>query len=107
MKLPARGRRVRGSGAARALLKAVDVYEGETMIRAILYDTKTGETQSGDERLVNVWKSDTNKLIWVDLFGEPEAKERELLEGRFRLHRLAVQDAIRSRHPPKLERFDD
>ncbi|MDH3317598.1 MAG: magnesium/cobalt transporter CorA [Gammaproteobacteria bacterium] len=77
------------------------------MIRAILYDSKSGEMVSGDERLIEDWKGNPDKLIWVDLFEVPPEEERSLLENDFSLHPLAVQDATRDRHPPKLERFDD
>ena len=77
------------------------------MIRAMLYDPGSAETVSGDERLIELWKSDSEKVIWVDLFEVPPDEERLLLERDFNLHPLAIQDATRDRHPPKLERFDD
>lgn len=77
------------------------------MIRAMLYDTKSAETVSGDERLIEAWKGDPDKLIFLDLFEVPQEEERELLEKGFKFHPLAVQDATRDRHPPKIERFDD
>lgn len=77
------------------------------MVRAMLYDSKSGDVVSGDERLIEDWKGNPDKLIWVDLFEVPPDEERLLLENDFKLHRLAVQDAMRDRHPPKLERFDD
>lgn len=77
------------------------------MIRAMLYDPRSTETVFGDERLVELWKGDPEKIIWVDLFEIPPDEERLLLERDFNLHPLAVQDATRDRHPPKLERFDD
>ncbi len=77
------------------------------MIRAMLYDTKSVETVFGDERLVETWKDDPNKIIWVDLYEVPTEQERELLEKDFNIHPLAVQDATRDRHPPKIEHFED
>lgn len=77
------------------------------MIRAMLYDSKRGEMRSGDGRLIQAWKDNPDMRIWVDLFEAPPEEERSLLENDFSLHPLAVQDATRDRHPPKLERFDD
>ncbi len=77
------------------------------MIRTILYDTKSKQAVSGDERLIETWKDSPDKLIFVDLFEVPPEEERALLENDFNLHPLAVQDATRDRHPPKIERFDD
>jgi magnesium transporter len=77
------------------------------MIRAMLYDPRNTKTVSGDGRLIEAWKGDPEKIIWVDLFEVPPDEERLMLERDFDLHPLAVQDATRDRHPPKLERFDD
>ncbi len=44
--------------------------------------------------------------VWVDLCGLDTARERDILQGRFGVSPLAVQDAQRDRHPPKLELFD-
>lgn len=77
------------------------------MIRAMLYDLKNKKVTAGDERLVETWKNNPEKLIWLDLVDVQPDEERELLENPFRLHPLAVQDAMRDRHPPKLERFDN
>ena len=53
--------------------------EGFPMIRAMLYDTKSADLESGDERLIESWKNDPNKLIWVDLYQAPAEEERQLL----------------------------
>ncbi|MEZ5566464.1 MAG: magnesium/cobalt transporter CorA [Gammaproteobacteria bacterium] len=44
--------------------------------------------------------------LWIDLDNESAEAERELLTGQLGIHRLAVQDAQRDRHPPKVETFD-
>lgn len=77
------------------------------MIRTMLYDLQNGNTTLGDEGLIGAWKADAKKLIWLDLSDVHPEKERRLLETDFKIHPLAVQDATRDRHPPKLERFDD
>lgn len=43
---------------------------------------------------------------WLHIEDEPDAAERELLT-QAGIHPLAIQDALRKRHPPKYERFED
>ena len=45
--------------------------------------------------------------LWVDLESPDPAEEHTLLCERFGIHPLALQDARRERHPPKLEVFGD
>ncbi len=76
-------------------------------MRALLYHRSNGALTVGGEELLSVWRSDSDTLLWVD-FGEEltEPQQRRLLES-FALHPLAIQDALRQRHPPKLETFED
>ena len=76
------------------------------MIRVFLSDPDTGKSQQGGKELIADWKTSDSKLIWVDVAGEPHYSEEALL-NEFNIHPLAIQDALRPRHPPKLERFDD
>lgn len=43
---------------------------------------------------------------WVDIEGESDEVIRKVLE-HFGCHRLAIQDTLRKKHPPKLENFND
>ncbi|MES2406201.1 MAG: magnesium transporter CorA family protein [Pseudomonadota bacterium] len=75
------------------------------MIRTWLF--ASGKLTAGDEKQVEVWKAQTDSLIWVD-FGENDQFEATpLLQSTFGLHTLAIQDAQRDRHPPKIEAFDE
>lgn len=76
------------------------------MIRVFVSDPDTGELRQGGKELITEWKASDNKLIWVDIGGEPHYSEEALLNG-FGIHPLAMQDALRPRHPPKMERFED
>lgn len=76
------------------------------MIRSILFDPDTAESQLGGRELIASWKESENKIIWLDIEGESTSDDNALLR-EFGLHPLAIQDALRPRHPPKLERFDD
>ena len=77
------------------------------MIRTLLYKPDSGETQFGEEDLLEQWHADSNQLIWVDFDAEEKYRERELLKQFFDLNDLALDDCQRDRHPPKLEFFDN
>jgi magnesium transporter len=74
------------------------------MIRTLL-TTPDGRVQEGDEQLVAVWRQTPGSHIWVDMQGESQATEQRLLED-FDCHPMAIQDAHKERHPPKIEEFD-
>jgi len=77
------------------------------MIRTLLYDTVSGHLEEGGRELVKNWKQDEKKLLWLDLYDEPDEIASQLLCGELNLHPLAVQDALRDRHPPKVEAFEN
>ena len=45
--------------------------------------------------------------LWLDVSGEIDAETRSILIKRLGLSALAIQDASRERHPPKLELLDN
>ena len=75
------------------------------MIRVFLYDTQTESSQSGGQELIKLWRESPESLIWIDLLDESKEDDESLLKD-FEIHSLAIQDALRPRHPPKIERFD-
>lgn len=75
------------------------------MIRAILFDPADGRLQDGGAELIDTWDGAPSSTIWVALDGEPPEKEQDLLATRFGIHHLALTDAFRDRHPPKIEDF--
>ncbi len=76
------------------------------MIRTLLYDRDRNQVRTGGPELVSAWQQDTGSTIWLDCADEPVAAERQLLQECFGLHPLAIQDAERLRHPPKVESFE-
>ena len=76
------------------------------MIRATLYDPKLKKVQRGGIELVDAWKQTDDQIIWIDVESTSNSDDKELL-GQFDIHPLAIQDALRPRHPPKIERFKD
>ncbi|PMR71633.1 magnesium transporter CorA family protein [Halomonas heilongjiangensis] len=75
------------------------------MIRTLLATTD-GRILSGDEALIERWRQEAGSRLWIDLQGEPRETERRLLE-QFDSHPLAIDDAHRERHPPKIEEFEN
>lgn len=47
-----------------------------------------------------------NHLVWIDLVGDDADEHREFLLKQIGLDKLAVDDALRTRHPPKYEELD-
>ena len=75
------------------------------MIRAILYDPSDGMIRDGGAELIDAWDRSQATSIWVAIEDEPRSSEEALLGDRFGIHRLAILDALRDRHPPKIEPF--
>ena len=65
----------------------------------------SGELLIGGKELVDLWHKEKAATIWVDLYKNDQNEEAEWLEMTFGLHPLAIQDAQRDRHPPKIEDF--
>ncbi|XKH59529.1 magnesium transporter CorA family protein [Halomonas sediminis] len=64
-----------------------------------------GESHQGGEELIATWRDSTDAHIWIDMQGETQDSERALLEA-FDCHPMAINDAHRERHPPKIEEFE-
>lgn len=77
------------------------------MIRALLFDEANRRVSRGGQELLVQWRQDADTVLWLDLADEPREQEKRFLQQAFGLHDMAIQDAQRSRHPPKVERFDD
>jgi magnesium transporter len=76
------------------------------LIRTILYETAAGRIVQGGEELVQQWKNDPQSIIWLDIGNHAADATARLLQDEFGIHPLAVNDALRDRHPPKFEAFD-
>jgi len=77
------------------------------MLRAILYDPSVGRLNDGGAELIDEWERNPATTIWVVLENEARDEETDLLSKRFGIHPLAMSDAFRDRHPPKIEQFKD
>ena len=77
------------------------------MVRMMLYNPSTRALASGGKELLAAWRQQPEALLWADLSANERAAEEQLLVKDFGLHPMAVDDALRDRHPPKLEGFDE
>lgn len=77
------------------------------MIRTMLYEPSDGRLRDGGAELVESWERSSAAMIWVVIENESRETEEDLLSRRFGIHRLALNDALRDRHPPKIEQFKD
>ncbi|MDH3207840.1 MAG: magnesium transporter CorA family protein [Gemmatimonadota bacterium] len=77
------------------------------MIRALLYDPSDGRLTDGGAELIDAWERTPASTIWVVMENEAREQEESLLSKRFGIHPLAITDAFRDRHPPKIEQFQD
>lgn len=76
------------------------------MIKVVSYEPSTKKVLHGGAELLNAWKKSDDQLIWVDIESVANENDEKLLQ-EFGIHPLAIQDALRPRHPPKIERFDN
>lgn len=73
----------------------------------ILYEPHSKDVRSGGLELLDEWAKVPESWLWLNISGLPDKAEKKLLGERFGLPDLAIQDAQRERHPPKLEVFDN
>jgi magnesium transporter len=77
------------------------------VVRCMVFGLSDVALQTGGRELVDHWKANERTLLWLDMGNEPDGAAARLLHEEFGLHPLAVQDALRERHPPKFEDFGD
>jgi len=78
-----------------------------TILRFQLFHKEHNTQMVGGVELLEQWISDSNTVLWFDIDGAIDEATAQLLEEKIGLHPLAIQDASRERHPPKIEDFDD
>lgn len=75
-------------------------------INIVLYDPVSKSSKLGGAELLDEWDALDGAWVWVNISGASDEAERKLLGERFGVPHLAIQDANRVRHPPKLEVFN-
>jgi magnesium transporter len=73
------------------------------MIRSLLLSAD-GHYSEGNEQLVQQWRDQPESILWLDIQDEVTPDIRSLLLS-FDCNELAIKDAARVRHPPKVENF--
>lgn len=67
-----------------------------------------GTIKSGPEGQIDQWQADSQSSIWIDIqFGKQDTSTISALLLELECHPLAVKDALRKRHPPKMEVFSE
>ncbi len=74
------------------------------MIRSVLL-TADGELLRADGAATALWRDRPGSTLWLDMEGEDPSGEQQLLLG-LGIDPLAISDAQRPRHPPKIEAFE-
>jgi len=72
-----------------------------------LYEPQSKNFRSGGVELLEEWSTLSGSWIWLNISGAPDPDEKKILSESFGIPSLAIQDAQRERHPPKLEVFDN
>ncbi|WP_220464210.1 magnesium transporter CorA family protein [Colwellia sp. MB3u-70] len=75
------------------------------MIKCMLISA-TKKTVFGSSELIKQWQENDDTTLWIDL-DNVELEEEKRLLTQFNCHPLAINDALRERHPPKIELFND
>jgi magnesium transporter len=75
------------------------------MIKSLLI-SPSSKTIVGGTELIEQWQNDEQTTLWLDLDNVDLVEEKALLK-QLNCHPLAIEDAQRERHPPKIELFDD
>lgn len=75
------------------------------MIKCMLLNADRNCVYGGEE-LIDSWRENPTSYIWLDIDSHDQELERILLQ-QLGCHALAIKDAQRERHPPKIELFND
>jgi magnesium transporter len=71
-----------------------------------MFISATKKTVFGSSELINQWQENDDTTLWIDLDNVELEEEKQILT-QFNCHPLAISDALRERHPPKIELFND
>jgi magnesium transporter len=82
------------------------IFAQDRIMQCLIYNRTTKKLVAGGSELVDQWLADDDLSIWLHITGDLTKSYQDALRTRFGIHRLALQDASRDRHPPKLEDFD-
>ena len=79
-----------------------------SVVNCVVYNRKSG-IKVGDipiDHVSEALEENPDHFVWVGMH-EPDAPEMQLVTDEFGLHELAVEDATRQQHRPKIESYGD
>lgn len=76
-------------------------------ISVTLFDGIDADPEFGGEELLTGPSGARQGWMWIDVAGTLDEQTRSVLHDRLAIPALAIQDAGRTRHPPKLELLDE
>lgn len=74
------------------------------MIRTQIINS-TKQLKLNRQQLIEQWQEGSLTNVWIDIQSRDEEDIGDLL-SKLEFHPLAIQDALRTRHPPKIELFE-
>lgn len=76
-------------------------------MKCMLFDPNSSSLAEGSEELIERWSDDPETKLWIHFDGTLSEADMLMLQDRFKIHPLGLEDANRDRHPPKVEEFPD
>jgi magnesium transporter len=80
---------------------------GESRVSLIRYGPDHFQESEGEDWADLVEERDPAEVLWLRVRGVSDLEAMSLVEARFGLHPLLMEDVINTQHRPKLEEFDD
>ncbi|PTY05299.1 magnesium and cobalt transport protein CorA [Verrucomicrobia bacterium LW23] len=77
------------------------------MIRSYVFAEGKLAGQEIDPDALRLVRGDKGLYLWVDLDDPTEEESRQILEGVFGFHPLAIEDCLAVSHMPKVEEYDN
>ncbi len=82
------------------------VYTGPRMMRILFRRADGSLDLSLREEAISAALADPRGLLWIDFFDEPDETCERIMRDIFHFHPLAIDDALRESHVPKLDDWD-
>lgn len=77
------------------------------MIRALYFSTQSALQLDYPLDAIRQALGEENAVLWLDFSGEPDATCEPILRDVFGFHHLAIDDALRETHTPKVDDWGD
>jgi magnesium transporter len=77
------------------------------MIRTFIFSEGRLVGQDLELEALRLVRADKGLILWVDLEAPTEAETKQILEGVFQFHPLAIEDCVSPNSLPKIEDYED